>query len=87
MENKALMRKMILNTVSTQLRTNNPPETKKTLERLMSEGYSRDDARELIAGVVVYHIYSMLSKNEEFDEKLYVEQLKRLPYMPEGFDG
>lgn len=76
------LKKAILQVVSNQLRLNNPPETKETLDRLISEGYSRQEARELIGAVVSAHIYEMLKEQHEFNNTKYVNDLKRLPTLP-----
>jgi hypothetical protein len=41
----------ILQVVDNQLRANDPPEIKQTLDRLISEGYSKKKAKELIGCV------------------------------------
>ena len=50
------LRKTFLDGVDNQLRANNPPETKQTLDRLIKEGYSRDEARRLIAKLLVLNL-------------------------------
>jgi len=42
------LQKAILEVVENQIRENNPPETKKTLDRLLKAGYSKDDAMKSI---------------------------------------
>lgn len=81
-EHNPRLKKAILQVVSNQLRMNKPPETKQTLNRLISEGYSRQNARELIGAVVSAHIYEMLKEQHEFDNTKYIEDLKRLPKLP-----
>ena len=76
------LHKLIMQIITHQLRLKNPPETKETLDRLMSEGYSREDARELIGAVISAHIYNMLKDQHNFDNTKYVADLKRLPKVP-----
>jgi len=76
------LKKTILQVVSNQLRMNDPPETKSTLNRLISEGYSKQDAKELIGAVVSAHIYEMLKEQHVFDNAKYIKDLKRLPKLP-----
>lgn len=76
------LKKLILQVVSNQLRMNDPPETKITLDRLISEGYSNQEAKELIAAVVSAHIFEMLSDEHVFDNAKYVADLERLPTLP-----
>jgi len=76
------LKKAILQVVSNQLRMNDPPETRSTLYRLISEGYSKQDAKELIGAVGSAHIYEMLKEQHEFDTSKYIKDLKRLPKLP-----
>lgn len=76
------LKKLIIQVVNNQLRAKNPPETKETLDRLISEGYSKEEAKELIASVVATHMHTIMKEQTMFDEVLYVEQLKRLPELP-----
>ncbi len=72
----------IMETVDNQLRDNNPPETRQTYDRLMTEGYSEEEARELIAAVVTDEIYEILKTEEPFDQRRFIATLKRLPKLP-----
>ncbi len=81
-EHNPRLKKAILQVVSNQLRMNEPPETKETLNRLLSEGYSEQDAKELIGAVVSAHIYDMLKEQHEFDNSKYIKDLKKLPELP-----
>ncbi|MFQ5637454.1 MAG: DUF1841 family protein [bacterium] len=74
--------KTILQVVANQLRMNKPPETRETLNRLISEGYSEKEAKKMIGAVVAAHIYHMLKEQHEFDNETYVAALKRLPKLP-----
>ena len=61
-EHNPRLKMAILQLVSNQLRMNDPPETKAMLNRQISEGYSKQDAKELIGAVVSAHIYEMLKE-------------------------
>jgi hypothetical protein len=41
-----------LEVVENQIRDNDPPETRQTLDRLLAEGYTADEARRLISTAV-----------------------------------
>ncbi len=71
-----------LEVVSNQLRNNDPPETRKTLNRLMVEGYTLEEAMELLAAVLSAHIYAMFKEQQHFDLAKYVRDLNNLPRMP-----
>ena len=71
-----------LDVVNNQIKDNDPPETKKTYKRLLSKGYSDQEARELIATVVSSMVFNMLKQEKEYDEQQYIKDLRRLPKLP-----
>jgi hypothetical protein len=77
-----MRRKLILEVVENQLRDNNPPATRETLERLLAEGIPHEEALNLIGCVVTSEIFDILKDQRPFDEKRYVEALRRLPKLP-----
>lgn len=79
-EDSELARAAILEAVGNQLRDNDPPMVRKTLERLIREGYSDDEARELIAVALAVEIYN--SANDGYDEARYRAGLDGLPELP-----
>lgn len=83
MTNKNILRDQFLEVVENQLKTNDPPETKSTLDRLLKEGFKERVAKELIATCVATEMYEVISNNAPFDEKSYIENLHRLPDLPE----
>jgi uncharacterized protein with ATP-grasp and redox domains len=72
------LQKAILEVVENQIRENNPPETRKTLDRLLKKGYSKGDAMKLIGSVVAVEIYEILKNKEPFNEERYVKALREL---------
>ena len=72
----------ILEIVDNQLRDGTPPETRQTLDRLVKEGHTPDEARRLIGCVVVNEIQAVLKHNEVFNEARFVAGLERLPTLP-----
>jgi Fe-S cluster assembly scaffold protein SufB len=77
------LKKHIMEIVKNQLRDNDPPETKETLDRLISEGISKNDAMQLIASAVCYEIFHVLKSEKPSDNKRYINVLKNLPILPE----
>ena len=75
-------RKQILQIVENQLRQNDPPETKTTLERLMRSGYDNRDAKILIGQCVAVEIFNIFKKKTPFDNDRYVKNLSNLPKDP-----
>ncbi len=76
------LRAAILKVVENQLRDNNPPETRQTLDRLMKEGHSKEEAKSLIASAVAAEIYYVMKNQEPFNQKRFVEALNKLPELP-----
>ena len=76
------LRKVIFEIVHNQLRANDPPETKQTLDRLITDGFSKDEAMELIACVVANEIFEVTSRGEPYDKNRYVTALHALPELP-----
>ncbi len=74
--------KAIRDVVDTQLRENNPPETRETYERLRAEGYSDEEARELIGAIVTIEIYEVMKYQRPFDREKFVSRLRDLPQLP-----
>jgi hypothetical protein len=72
----------IIETIENQLRDNDPPETKKTLERLMLSGESRENAMRYIASALSVEIFEALKNETPYDEGRYLMNLKKLPELP-----
>ena len=68
--------------VENQLRDNDPPETRTTLERLVSAGHSRSDAKQMIASVVAVEMFNIMKSEQAFDLTRFIERLRRLPEPP-----
>jgi len=68
--------------IENQLEANDPPETQQTLDRLMSEGLSEDDAMIHLARAVSIEVYATLKHQQTFDLHRYTRNLKALPAEP-----
>ncbi|SDF02278.1 hypothetical protein [Sporomusa acidovorans] len=68
----------ILEAVNNQLRENNPPITKMTLERLKKLGYTEKIAKEKIAAILLEEIYEVMKNNEVYNEERYSRKLRAL---------
>ena len=84
MEENPYLKSAILEVVDNQLQANDPPETRHAFDRLISEGYSEEEAKKLIGSVVTVEIFDILSKQEPFNQKRFVKALNNLPNLPEG---
>ena len=72
------LKETILEVVENQLRENNPPETRQTLERLLSAGYTRPEAVELIGSALVEEIWQMMHARKPFDPVRFQAALDKL---------
>ncbi|MCK4294534.1 MAG: DUF1841 family protein [Planctomycetes bacterium] len=72
----------ILQVVANQLRANDPPETRQTFDRLVSQGISAQDAKIYIAQAVCVEIWDALYNKKPFNRERYLKNLKRLPKEP-----
>jgi hypothetical protein len=70
-------------TPNTELRDLNPPETRATFDRLIGEGYSEQEVRNLIGCVVAGEIFEVLKHRKPFNHERFVEALRRLPELPD----
>ena len=73
----------ITKAVKEQIAANIPPETKETFERLLTEGYSESEARELIACAMTAELYDILDKKRTFNMDAYIANLRALPKLPQ----
>jgi len=65
--------------VQKQIDDNNSPETRKTLSRLLNEGFSEEEAKKLIGSAVVIEIYEILKNEKEFNLGRFIRNLDNLP--------
>jgi hypothetical protein len=68
--------------VDNQIRDNNPPETRETLDRLISQGISKEDARIYIGQAVCVEVWDIMRNQKEFNRERFVRNLKNLPEEP-----
>ena len=76
------LRKAILEVINTQIRDNDPPETKQALIRLQDQGFSEEEALRLIGYVVASEVFSVLKENRQYDKEKYISALNYLPRLP-----
>jgi hypothetical protein len=82
MNQQQRLKTAIIEVVENQLEANDPPEIKETLDRLVSQGYSSLESKELIGNVVVVEVFEVLKEGKPFDLNRYVAALQRLPEIP-----
>lgn len=72
----------LVEVVENQIQDNDPPETRITLDRLMSLGESRENAMRYIASVLSVEVFEMLKNKTPYNEERYLTNLKNLPELP-----
>jgi hypothetical protein len=72
----------LIEIVENQIRDNDPPEIRATLDRLMAMGESRENAMRYIGSVLSLEIYEILEHQAPYDQKRYVANLRNLPELP-----
>lgn len=77
MKENPRLKQMVLEVVNNQLKANNPPITRKTLQRLTIK-YDEETAKEMIASILLEEMYYVLKDKQVFNEKRYAKKLKNL---------
>ncbi len=76
------LRNTIFEVIDNQIKDNNPAETAITLKRLIEEGYSEFEAKQLMGQAVAVELFYIMKKNVPFNESRYLKNLKNLPREP-----
>ena len=72
----------VMEAVEKQILDEDPAETKQTLERLVTEGFSEEASLKLIGQAACVEIWSTM-QGGRYDEERYIRNLKDLPKEPE----
>ena len=81
--NNPVLQALILQTIDSQILGNDPPEAKETLQRLVGQGFTPDQAKSLIGAAIATEIFELYEHQAKFNRERYVENLKKLPFLPE----
>jgi phosphohistidine phosphatase SixA len=65
--------------INQQIAENNPPQTTETIERLQSEGFSREEAYILVGHLVSMEVAEELIGEKGIDMERYIDALEKLP--------
>jgi hypothetical protein len=76
------LRKAIFEVIDNQINANDPAETAITFKRLMQEGYSEFEAKQLIGQALAVELFNVMKKKVPFNEARYTRNLKDLPKEP-----
>ena len=74
-----ILRQGLFEAIEIQMRDGTPPETKRTFDRLVGEGHSKDDAMAQIVTALTVEMANILRRRREYDEDAYVRELRALP--------
>jgi hypothetical protein len=72
-----------LEVVDNQIKDNDPPETRETLDRLKAQGISEQDARLYIGQVVCVEVWDIMKNKTVFNLQRFLRNLKNLPDEPQ----
>lgn len=75
-------KELFVRTVDEQLEKNDPPETRETLERLISAGFTEENAKLVIAQCVAAEMVKVVASKTPFNNRRYVDCLMQLPKPP-----
>jgi uncharacterized protein with ATP-grasp and redox domains len=82
-ETNPLLGEEMKKVVRNQIKKNDPPETKQTYDRLIKEGFPKDEVMRQLAVVVAAEIYDIMKNEEPFNQERYLKRLNDLPQEPE----
>ena len=73
----------IVEAVENQLKDNNPPEVKRSLNRLMNLGETRENSIRYISCAFTVEIFEALNNESPYNQERYIKNLKALPELPD----
>ena len=82
MEVNENLRNAILEVIDNQINSNDPVETALTLKRLVNEGHSEFEAKQLIGQALAIELFDVMKRKVPFNEARYIKNLRNLPKEP-----
>jgi hypothetical protein len=82
MEVNENLRNAILEVIDNQVNSNDPAETALTLKRLVNEGHSEFEAKQLIGQALAIELFDVMKRKVPFNEARYIKNLRNLPKEP-----
>lgn len=82
METNEKIREQIFEIIRNQVKTNKPPETKATYDRLRKQGFDDFQTRQLIGQCVAVELFQILKFGKPFNNERYIKNLVKLPDEP-----
>ena len=81
--NKRQVKEGMVEAITTQIETNDPPVSRATFYRLCDSGYSEEEAKGLMANILVHEMFMVMKHKEAFDLNRYTAMLSNLPRVPQ----
>ena len=72
----------IFEIIENQIEANEPPETKRTYQRLIDLGYNEFVTKQLIGQCLAVELFGIMKYHEPFNETRYIKNLRHLPKEP-----
>jgi hypothetical protein len=69
----------VFEAINNQIKSNNPPETKQTYDRLMKEMNGHEEVMKYIGVVMMAEILDILKNKKPFNKKRFIQRLNKLP--------
>jgi hypothetical protein len=82
MEPNEKARETIFEIIENQIEANEPPETKRTYQRLIDLGYNEFVTKQLIGQCLAVELFGIMKYHEPFNETRYIKNLRHLPKEP-----
>jgi formate dehydrogenase maturation protein FdhE len=72
-------RAALMQALEDQLRSSETPEVRAELDRLVTAGVNKKEAKEMMATILAFHIARLMKDAKPFDYAAYLAELRRLP--------
>ncbi len=82
MDTNEEMREHIFEILNNQLRENDPPETKKTFDRLKKQGVDTFQAKQMMGQCLTIELFDVLKFGKPYNNNRYIKNLLALPNKP-----
>jgi hypothetical protein len=82
LDKNAQVREFVMEITNNQIKDNNPPVTRETYDRLIAEGFSDNEAKELISHVIWAEVYIIMKNQKPFNLERFTTALEYLPKTP-----
>ena len=82
MKKNEKMREMIFEIINTQIKNNDPPETKITFDRLQKQGFDDFRIKQMLGQCIAVEVFAVMKRGETFNNERYIKHLLALPKEP-----